>query len=106
MGKMIVFVTLLVSISTLAIAMGNPNEVTVPTPQQHSQNEAGAWVNDWWENVVETSKQKTVASTQPAISKCSEKLDRYQKKVDIHPNSEYYLMKLNKWERRCSPDKK
>ena len=104
MGKMTIPTILMVSISTLAFAIGPQNKVTVPTEQQTSQNNAGAWVDDWWENVVETNKQlKESSSDQPTVSKCSEKIKRYQQKVDIHQNSEYYLMKLNKWEKRCDP---
>ena len=84
---------------------------TVPTKQQiHDQqqqqqkqlrqDEAGGWVNDWWENVQETQTIKNLNKEEKLL--CERKLTRYKAKVKERPTSEYYKAKLKKWTKRCA----
>lgn len=62
-------------------------------------------VQEWWDNTY----QQQIAPEQrqqvydEELEKCSEKLNKYARKVDENPNSIYYNYKLDYWLKRCSP---
>lgn len=107
MGRMILITTLLLMF-VFPTVYAQKQVVTVPTKaemqqyqqQQIQQEKAGAWVGDWWENVVEVQIKANL--DKEAKDTCTQKLERYNKKVQKKPDSEYYKMKLKKWTKRCT----
>jgi len=105
MGKIIISICLLV-FSVLVFAQ--EQQAVPPTQtqmeqqqiQQQKEYEAGSWVGDWWENVVEVQTEATL--NKEDADRCEQKLGRYRRKVDEKPDSEYYKMKLEKWTKRCT----
>ena len=97
MGKIIITIFLLISVFPVLAE----DDLNAAKQQAQEQEEAGKWVNDWWENVVEVqSKEEIDEETIEAV--CPKKLERYKRKVEEDPKSEYYKYKLESWTERCT----
>lgn len=72
--------------------------------QYQQQEKAGAWVNDWWENVKDNQLKEHEHET--IVELCVEKLKFYNKKIKEKPQSDYYSWKFKMWNSRCEKYKK
>ena len=76
------------------------------TPAVHAMD-GGGWFNRWyeqWSQQEQRVEQRGQQVQRVEKTRCELKIEKYERKLEEHPDSGYYSWKLSTWLEKCEAE--